>query len=76
MDKEDFLRLQEQERRELENAWLNSAVDQREFNLMRRELRKLPTHPDLATGSNDRGGLLPRSQGGSGRTRQADKVNG
>ena len=44
---DEQLRLLEQERRELENAWLNSAVDQREYNLMRRELRKHPTRLDL-----------------------------
>ena len=52
---DEQLRLLEQERRELENAWLNSAVDQREYNLMRREYGSIVYAPGLATGPDDCG---------------------
>jgi hypothetical protein len=44
---DEQLRLLEQERRELENAWLNSATDIREFISMRKAFPKLPTRSDL-----------------------------
>lgn len=47
MDKLDFTRLLEEERRQLENAWLNSATDMLEFIAMRKALPKLPTRLDL-----------------------------
>jgi hypothetical protein len=47
MDRQEFTRLLEEERRQLENAWLNSATDLREFISMRKTFPKLPTTLDL-----------------------------
>jgi hypothetical protein len=44
---DEQLRRLEEERREAENAWLNSATDQREFNYMRANIRKIVARPDL-----------------------------
>ncbi len=46
MDSKD-LRLLEEERRQAENAWLNSATDIKEFIAMRKALPKLVGRPDL-----------------------------
>jgi hypothetical protein len=46
MDNED-LRLLEEQRNRLMNAWLNSATNMREYNAMREALPKLPTRTDL-----------------------------
>jgi hypothetical protein len=47
MDNEDLLRLQEQERSEVEGILLDSAVDMREFIAIRKGFRKVALHPDL-----------------------------
>ena len=46
MDNEDLLRLQEQERSEVEKILLDSAVDMREFIAIRKGFRKVALHPD------------------------------
>jgi hypothetical protein len=46
MDNEDLLRLQEQERSEVERILLDSAADMREFVAIRKNFRKQVLHPE------------------------------